>query len=164
MNKELPKELIQAVDCVNNALNELRKVSYKVGAWDSIPEHVGAAKGFLQFAVEQFEDYAPETDATPIDAETFDGDVFDDKKNAWIVAAAIELDFEFDYQEIAEEFMDEREDFTYIYDGVDKGTYEFGSDGWNECVMDFWTHDMDADDKAHYIIKKDSEENNGTDH
>ena len=73
----LPPELIQAVDSVNNALNELRKVSYKIADQYEIPDHVGSAKGLLQFAVKEFENFERfVTEATPIstliDVETYE--------------------------------------------------------------------------------------------
>ncbi len=173
---KLPPELIQAVGCVSKALNELQKISYKAADQGDISEHVGSAKGLLLFAVGDFENFErfvtepePETDATPIDVDTFDGDAtpidvdtfdgdaFNEKRDVWIVATAFEMGFEFDYQDIANDHMEDC-NFIYTRDGWLTGKHEYGSDGWNDCVQDFWNDTMDAADKANYIIKKDSEE------
>lgn len=154
MNQEQVKFI---VDAVKNAYKALDDHSFETAEGLDTPTAMGTARGHLSCIIADLEELllTHETDATPIDVDTFDGDVFDDKKNAWIVAAAFEMDFEPDWEEVAED-MDSC-DFEYIYDEAETGRHVPGTEGWDQCVKDYWNDTMDADDKAHHIIKKDSE-------
>lgn len=74
-----------------------------------------------------------------------------DKKDAWITRAASDLDFMPDLGLLSEEM--DRCDFEFTHSGVETGRHEPGSDGWNECVMDYWHGRMDYSNKADFIVK-----------
>lgn len=74
-----------------------------------------------------------------------------DKKDAWITRAASDLDFIPDLGLLSEK-MDHC-DFEYTYDGVETGRHVPGSDGWDECVMDYWYNRMDYSNRADFIVK-----------